>query len=181
MPKALTLLRRGAEAFLGALVALMFCTFILQITIRYTAKLEWIAEAAPFLNPAHYGWTLEFCLVLWVWIIFAGCSFVVRDRDHVTFDILRDAVGPNLRRWFLVAGCVAVAAALAVSMEPTWSKFHILRLKKTATLSDFLGDWIRMRDIYSVYMVFLMAVTLRCAWTAWQALRGKAAEEEQDG
>ena len=43
--RALSGLRRLAELFVGALMALMFLTFVLQITIRYTARLEWIGEA----------------------------------------------------------------------------------------------------------------------------------------
>ena len=64
-------------------MALMFLTFILQITIRYTARLEWIGEAVPFLDPTRYGWTLEFCLLLWVWIIFVGLR-VCRARARIT-------------------------------------------------------------------------------------------------
>lgn len=169
-------LRRGAELFVGALMALMFLTFVLQITIRYTARLEWIGEAVPLLDPSRYGWTLEFCLLLWVWIIFWGCAFVVRDRDHVTFDVLYNHVRPSARRWFVIVGGLAIAAGLALSIEPTWDKFHILRLKKTATLSHLLGDWIRMRDIYAVYMLFLIAVSLRYAWAVWGAVRNGVQE-----
>lgn len=168
------MLRRGAEYFIAAMMALMFMTFVLQITIRYTARLEWVAEIAPFLDPSLYGWTLEFCLLLWVWIVFAGCALVVRDQDHVTFDILYHHVQPETRRWFTIVGGVVIAVGLAMSIEPTWGKFHILRLKKTATLSNVFGDWIRMRDVYSIYMLFLLVVSIRFAWSAWRAIRGKA-------
>jgi hypothetical protein len=61
------------------------------------------------------------------------------------------------RTWFAIIGSACrLCAALLWSLEPTWSKFLILRLKKTATLNGLVGDWIRMRDIYSIYMVFLV-------------------------
>jgi len=167
-------LRRLAELFIGMLMALMFLTFIVQITIRYTARFESIAETFPILDPNNYGWTLEFCLVLWVWIIFAGCAFVVREQDHVTFDVLSTSVHPAVRRWFLIIGGCVIAVGLALSIEPTWSKFHILRLKKTATLSGLFGEWIRMRHIYSIYILFLIAVSIRYAFAAWKALAGRA-------
>jgi hypothetical protein len=63
----------------------------LQIAIRYSAKLEWLAQAFPILDPSRYGWTLELCLALWVWIVFWGAAFVVRERDHVTFDVIYGA------------------------------------------------------------------------------------------
>lgn len=164
-------LRHVAQAVAATMMALMFLTFMLQIIVRYSARLEWLPAHFPILDPNLYGWTLEFCLLLWVWLVFWGNSFVVRDRDHVTFDILFDAVRPAVRRWFIIISGVAICVAFVVSIEPTWSKFYILRLKKTATLTTVFGDWIRMRDLYSVYMLFLVAVSLRYAWTVYRAIR----------
>ena len=65
--------------------AAMFCTFLLQIFSRYVLQ-------APF------GWTLELCLILWVWIVFFGNAFLVRERDHVTFDIFYLAARGRLRQ-----------------------------------------------------------------------------------
>jgi C4-dicarboxylate transporter DctQ subunit len=171
MKRALSWLVRAAEFVAAIMMAAMFATFILQITIRYTARAVWIAEAVPFLDPIHFGWTLEFCLVLWVWIVFFGNAFVVRESDQVTFDVLYNHMRPPLRKWFTVVSGVAIAVGLLWSLEPTWGKFFILRLKKTATLSALFGDWIRMRHIYSVYALFLIVVALRYAWRAWHALR----------
>ena len=171
MPRPLAAVRAALDGVAALLMAALFATFVLQVTIRYTARLDWVAEAVPLLDPARYGWTLEFCLALWVWLVFWGAAFVCRDADHVTFDIVREGVRPGLRRWFTVLGCLAVAVALALSLEPTWDKFRILRLKKTATLSGLFGDWIRMRDVYSVYALFLVAVPARMLWTAWAAWR----------
>ncbi|WP_424927816.1 TRAP transporter small permease [Amaricoccus tamworthensis] len=180
MRKTLAVLGRAAEAVAAAMMAAMFLTFILQITIRYTARLDGLAESFPLLDPTRYGWTLEFCLLLWVWLIFWGNAFVVRDRDHVTFDILFNWVRPAVRRWFVIIFGVAISVGLILSIEPTWSKFFILRLKKTATLSAVFGDWIRMRDIYSVYIFFLVAVALRYAWAVYRAVRYGVAEPVHD-
>lgn len=164
-------LRRVAEAVAAAIMAAMFITFIIQVLIRYTARLEWLAEAVPILDPSRFGWTLEFCLALWVWLVFVGNSFVVRDKDHVTFDILYTTVGARTRKWFVIIAGLAICIGLLWSVVPTWERFHILRLKKTATLSQLFGGWIRMRDIYAVYILFLVAVALRYGWRVWHALR----------
>jgi C4-dicarboxylate transporter DctQ subunit len=95
---------RGAEIVAATMMAAMFLTFILQIAIRYSAKLEWLAQAFPILEPSRYGWTLELCLALWVWIVFWGAAFVVRERDHVTFDVIYGHVSPRARRWFAIIG-----------------------------------------------------------------------------
>jgi len=171
MRQALNWIVRGAEFLMGMAMLAMFSTFILQVAIRYTARAEGIAEAFPFLDPTQYGWTLEFCLALWVWIVFFGNAMIVRERDHVTFDILYTAVNPGLRKWFGIIAGVAVCVGLLLSLGPTSDKFYILRLKQTATLKQILGDWIRMRDVYSVYAFFLVVVALRYAWRAVEIFR----------
>lgn len=172
--RPLAAVRAVLDGVAALMMAALFATFVLQVTIRYTARLSWVSDAVPLLDPARYGWTLELCLALWVWIVFWGAAFVVRDTDHVSFDILKDGVRPGLGRWFTIVGCLAVAVALALSLEPTWDKFRILRLKKTATLSGLFGDWIRMRDVYSVYALFLVAVPVRLLFGAWRAWREPA-------
>ncbi|TCD16696.1 TRAP transporter small permease [Oricola cellulosilytica] len=162
---------RGAEFVAAMMMAAMFLTFILQIAVRYTARLQWLGEAVPFLDPSLYGWTLEFCLALWVWVVFWGNAFIVRERDHVTFDMLYLHVNPAIRKWFAIISGLAIFAGLLWSLEPTWDKFYILRLKKTATLKALFGDSIRMRDIYSIYIVFLGVVSLRYGWRAWVSFR----------
>lgn len=171
MKPIVSALRHIAQAVAATMMALMFLTFILQITVRYSARLEWLPAQFPFLEPSLYGWTLEFCLLLWVWLIFWGNAFVVRDQDHVTFDIIFLNVRPALRRRFIIISGVAICVGLIASIEPTLSKFYILRLKKTATLSTVFGDWIRMRDIYFIYIFFLGAVSLRYAWAVYRAIR----------
>ena len=166
-----TTLMRAAQGVAAALMAAMFLTFVLQITVRYSARMPGLAEAIPLLDPSRYGWTLEFCLLLWVWLVFWGNAFVVREQDHVRFDILYLAVSPRLRRWFAITAGLAIAIGLLASIGPTWEKFHILRLKKTATLGHVFGDWVRMRDIYVVYILFLAAVALRYFWAVWSAFR----------
>jgi C4-dicarboxylate transporter DctQ subunit len=164
MKRLLNWIIRAAEFLAAMMMAAMFATFIIQVTIRYTARLEWIGEAVPLLDPTRYGWTLEFCLALWVWIVFFGCAIIVRERDHVTFDIIYGAVRPGTRKVFALITCFVIAAGLLWSVMPTWDKFHILRLKQTATLKQLIGDWIRMRDVYSIYIFFLVVVSLRYAW-----------------
>lgn len=164
-------LKHTAQAVAAAMMAVMFLTFVLQIFIRYSARLEWLPDYLPFLEPTRFGWTLELCLVLWLWLVFWGNAFVVRDSDHVRFDILYSRVSLRTRRIFVIVFGLAIAIGLAVSIEPTWAKFYILRLKKTATLSSLFGDGIRMRDLYVVYMLFLVAVSARYFWTVWRAFR----------
>ncbi|MER0236699.1 TRAP transporter small permease subunit [Fulvimarina sp. MAC8] len=182
MSRPVAKLRKAAEAVAALFMLLMFATFIVQVAIRYGARLDGLVETLPFLDPTYYGWTLEFCLALWVWLIFWGNAFVVRDVDHVTFDLLSSAAPWRVRRILIILTGLVIAAGLLLSIAPTWDRFAILRLKQSATLGDLFGDWIRMRDIYVIYILFLVVVAARYLWAVWRAFRSSTADpfEHQD-
>ena len=173
--KAIT---RLGEFIAAIMMAAMFATFILQVFIRYTARTEWIAKTIPIFDPNLYGWTLEFCLVLWIWLVFWGSALIVRERDHVSFDLIYTSVSPKIRKWMAICSCLAISVGFLWVLEPTWEKFYILRLKRTATLSNLFGDWIRVRDIYSIFFLFLLSVSSRYAWRAWKVFQNGAEFEK---
>ncbi|MGE6740238.1 TRAP transporter small permease [Allorhizobium pseudoryzae] len=159
MTVILTWLRRGADAIGALLMLALFATFLLQIFSRY-------AMNSPF------GWTLELCLLLWVWIVFFGGAFIVRRTDHITFDLLYMAVPKGPRRLMAIVSSLAIAALLLWSFLPTWDWIDFLRIKRSATLR------IPMRDIFSVYMIFLAAVIVGCLWRTVTLLRRGLDEDE---
>jgi C4-dicarboxylate transporter DctQ subunit len=143
---------RGTEFIAAAMLAAMFLTFILQIFSRYVLQ-------QPF------GWTLELCLALWVWIVFWGNAFIVRERDHVTFDILYLAMPRRGRQVLALISAGSIAVAMAWSFLPTWNYIDFLKIKKSATLK------VPMRDIFAVYGLFMVVVALRYGWRFVQILR----------
>ncbi|WP_343079067.1 TRAP transporter small permease [Ostreiculturibacter nitratireducens] len=163
---------RVTESVAAMMMAAMFATFILQITVRYIVGSEWFdARLGHVIDASAFGWTLEFCLVMWLWIVFWGNAFIVRDRDHVTFDVLYLWLRPGVRKWLAVIGALAIAVALLMSIVPTWEKMRILRIKSSATLP------VKMLPIYSVYFLFLAVVALRYLWRVVDVLRNGIAEE----
>lgn len=160
MKRLATIFARLTEGVAALMMAAMFATFLIQIAVRYVAGSEWfIARLGHLVDPVHFGWTLEFCLVMWLWIVFWGNAFVVRDQDHVTFDILYAMTPDKPRRIMATVSALAVGIALAVSFWPTWDYIDFLKIKKSATLK------IPMRTIFSIYAVFLIAIVLRSLWT----------------
>ena len=154
------------EGVAALMMAAIFVTFVLQIAVRYVVGAEWFtALFGNVVDASTFGWTLEFIMVLWLWTIFFGNAFIVRERDHVTFDILYFAVRPSVRRWFVVIGSAAILAALWLSIEPTYGKMRILRIKSSATLP------VKMLPIYSIYFLFLAVVGLRYGARLVEALR----------
>ena len=178
MRSATKAITRLGEFIAAIMMAAMFAIFILQVFIRYTARTEWIAKTIPIFDPNLYGWTLEFCLVLWIWLVFWGSALIVRERDHVSFDLIYTSVSPKIRKWMAICSCLVISAGFLWVLEPTWEKFYILRLKRTATLSNLFGDWIRVRDIYSIFFLFLLSVSSRYAWRAWKVFQNGAEFEK---
>lgn len=164
------LLAHLAEGVAALMMAAIFALFVVQIAVRYVLGRPGIAEALG-LEAGAFGWTLEAIMVLWLWTIFWGCAFVVRERDHVRFDVLYAALGPGPRRVLAALGAVCITAALWASIGPTWDRMRILAIKSSATLP------VKMLPIYSVYFVFLAVVGARCGRRAWRAARGRLPDE----
>ena len=150
---------RGTEFVAAAMLAALFLTFVLQIFSRYVL-------VQPF------GWTLEFCLTLWIWIVFWGNAFIVRDRDHVKFDILYLSLPSRPRQILALISAATIAIGLALSFLPTWDYIDFLKIKKSATLK------VPMRTIFSIYGVFLVVVALRYAWRFFHVLRNGPPDED---
>ncbi|MDH3659038.1 MAG: TRAP transporter small permease [Alphaproteobacteria bacterium] len=144
---------RGAEFIAAAMLAAMFLTFLLQIFSRYVLQ-------TPF------GWTLELCLTLWVWIVFFGNAFIVKERDHVTFDIFYLAAPRKVRQALALISAAAIVIGMVWAFLPTWDYINWMKMRKSATLK------IPLRTIFSIYALFMIAVAARYAWrfyTVWKS------------
>lgn len=159
---------RLTQAIAAAMLAAMFLTFLLQIFSRYVLQ-------APF------GWTLELCLILWVWIVFFGCAFNVRERDHVTFDIFYLAAPRRIRRILALIASGAIVAGMAWAYLPTWDYVDWMAMRRTSTVENpFTGDRIRLKWIFIVYMIFMTAVIARYAWRFVDVIRNGPPDDDHD-
>ena len=158
----------GTEFIAATMLAAMFITFLLQIFSRYILLM-------PF------GWTLELCLILWVWIVFFGCAFIVRENDHVTFDIFYLAAPRRIRQILALIAAGAIVVGMVISFLPTWDYIDFLRTRKTTTVRlPITNDKIPMRTIFSVYALFMIVVTLRYAWRFIDVLRNGPPDDDHE-
>ncbi|MEQ3626963.1 MAG: TRAP transporter small permease subunit [Celeribacter sp.] len=152
---------RIVEALTAAALFALFTTFLIQIFSRYVLG-------------GAVGWTIELNLTLWIWIVFIGAAFIVRDRDHVTFDILYLAVPDGPRKVFALISAAAIAGGLLYSLLPTWDYIDFLKIKRSATLG------VPLRTIFSCYAIFLVVVSLRYIWVFVSTLRHGASKEAHE-
>ena len=175
MTRYLKWLPRLAEILSGALLAAIFATFLLQIGSRYMPKIVsglGLTESMPLLASVRpLGWTLELIGILWVWVIFFSCAFVVREHEHVKFDILYLTVSKRIRRVFALISAAAIVIGMIYAFLPTWDYIDFMRMRRTSTVRNpFSGDKIPLRTIFSVYAVFMIAVAARYGWQFWNVL-----------
>jgi C4-dicarboxylate transporter, DctQ subunit len=147
-------LRRRAENIAALMLAVMFAAFVIQIVFRY------------FFN-FPVGWTSELTVVMWLWIVLWGAAFVLKENEEVRFDLLTAAVG---RRGRIAMGMVAALALLVLygaSLPASWKYVTFMAVEKSSYLK------IRMDWLFSIYLVFLVAVLARYLWILWHLARGR--------
>lgn len=147
-----------AENILAAMLAMMFAAFILQIIFRYLLNLP-------------IGWTNEISVILWIWIVLFGASFVVREEEEIRFDLIYSSIRPRTRRIMTLISGIALIALYAISFPAVWSYVTFMKVESTAYLR-IRFDW-----LYSIYIVFVIAVIARYLWLCWNAAFGKTPDE----
>ena len=169
-------LTRGCEFIAAMILAAIFIIFLLQIFARYTSKIAWLIPIEQLANwmltVEPIGWTINLISLLWVWLIFFGCSFVVRERDHVTFDILYLALPDHLRRLAIIVISLIMIFALLWSFLPTWDSIfasRLMDLKKIQTLRmPITGEKIPIKWLFASYITLMIVVILRYALICYE-------------
>ncbi len=152
--KILTSLQQGAAFVAAGLLAVIFLSFIAQIALRYL--FNW-----------PVGWTAELSVIAWLWLVLWGASFVLRDDEEIRFDLVSNAVGRRSRIGMGITGAVAMIALLGMSLPAAYAYVSFMKVEKTSYLN------IRFDGLFSIYIVFSVAVIARHLWNLGLLLRGK--------
>jgi TRAP-type C4-dicarboxylate transport system permease small subunit len=151
-------LRRRAENVAAAMLAVMFAAFVVQIAFRY------------FLN-FPVGWTSELTVVMWLWLVLWGAAFVVKERDEIRFDLLSGAVGRRARIAMGLVAAMALVVLYAASLPATYDYVTFMKVERSSYLKIRL-DW-----LYSIYLIFVVAILVRYLWILSHLLRGEEPED----
>ncbi|MGX9963828.1 TRAP transporter small permease [Roseomonas sp. F4] len=146
--------RRRAENVLSLLLVVMFAAFMLQIVTRYVLN-------------APLSWTAELSTLTWVWGILWGAALVLRDEEEIRFDVLYSVIRGPLRRVFDVITGLAVVAVFSWSLPAMVDYVTFMKVERSA----YLG--IRFDILYSVWLIFAVAMIIRHAAMAWRAATGR--------
>lgn len=152
-PRLVRSCRAAVEAVPAVLLAAMFLCFIVQVFMRYVMN-----------DPV--GWTVEVCVIAWLWILLWGQSVSASEEDEIRFDIVYGSVRPPLRRVFRIIFSLLLVAIYAWSLPALWDYVTFMKIEKTTYL-DIRFNW-----IYGIAVIFSVASILRYLWILWTALRG---------
>jgi TRAP-type C4-dicarboxylate transport system permease small subunit len=145
-------LRRLAEGIAATLLAVIFVAFILQIVLRYV--FNW-----------PVGWTAELSLMAWLWLVLWGASFVLRDSEEIRLDFVLASVGARPRAALEAIGAVCLIVLFAMSLPAAYDYVSFMKVEKSSYLK------VRIDVLYSIYLIFSVAVIARQLWRLVQLLR----------
>ena len=151
-------MRRRVENVVAGMLGVMFVAFLLQIVFRY------------FFN-FPIGWTSELSVIAWLYMTLLGSAFWLKESDEIRFDLISGALGPGGRRVVGLIVAVAAVVLFAMALPATIKYVAFMKVESTSYLK------IRLDLLYSVYVVFAVAVVIRYAWAILSLLRGEAPEE----
>ncbi len=188
METLLNRISRVTEAIAAIALAVIFITFILQIFTRYAAKIAWlmpipsISDWMADMEPLR--WSVYLISLLWVWLIFFSCSFFVRDRDHVVFDIIYHAMPYRGRKVLAIIGALVLVGFMIYSFLPTYDALwasRLMELKKLQTLRlPITGDKIAMKWLFAPYILLMIAVIIRGLWSLFSVLKYGPPRDHQE-
>jgi C4-dicarboxylate transporter, DctQ subunit len=145
-------LRRRAENVAAAMLAVMFAAFIIQIVFRY------------FFN-FPVGWAAELSVVMWLWLVLWGAAFVLKDEEEIRFDLLSASVGRRARIVMGIVSSLALLVLYGASLPATYSYVTFMKVEKASYLK------VRMDWLFSIYLLFLVAMLARYLWKLWSLVR----------
>lgn len=135
-------LRQLATVITTLLFAAIFLIFMFAIVMRYIVH-----------QPV--AWADELNLILLLWVMFLGGALVLRDKEHVAFDIAWNAAPPRGRRAMGIVAALGFGALFLAALPGTWSYITFLWRERTTVL-----EW-RLDLVYSCFLLFFVSVIVR--------------------
>lgn len=146
--------RNVADAVPTLLLAATFAAFIIQVFMRYVVD-----------KPV--GWTVEVCVIAWLWVILWGQSVSVSERDEIRFDIIYAGVNDRVRRVFRLLFSSFLVVIYVIALPASWDYVTFMKIEDTAYF-DIPYSW-----VFFVFVIFLLASILRYGWIFVGALLGR--------
>ena len=152
-------LKHAANAVGGGLFLALFVVFIVQITARF-----------GFNKPLP--WTDEAAVILYIWVILWAAAVVVPEREHVVFDLVWNSVGVRARQLMRILGHLLIGGLALVALPANWDYVKFMAREGSPVLE------IPLMWVYLSFILLLVALVVRSAWSIWHTFRGHGPDQE---
>lgn len=154
-------LYRRAENINALMLGVMLAAFLIQVVFRYFFR--W---------PT--GWSSELTVIMWLWMVLWGAAFVVTEDEEIRFDLLYGSVRSGVRRAMTIVSAIALIGIYLYSLPAAYDYVTFMKIQSTSYLK------IRFDILYSIYIIFSVAVICRYVWLLVEAIRGRAERKNDD-
>ena len=145
MKPLLARFRTFAEWVAALLFVAMFAAFLLQVFTRYVLN-----------DPV--AWTQEFVLLVYIWIVFWCSAFLLREREHITFDMVFISLPPGARRVLALILTALTGIGFLVALPGTVDYIAFMKIEKSPVMG------VRFDILYSIFAVFMAAVVIAAVY-----------------
>lgn len=129
----------------------MFFGFVAGITARYV-----------FNDPL--SWANEICVIAFVWVTFWTSDILLKERQHIVFDVLYNILPPRARRIAAIFVTLSLALVFLAAWPGTLSYIEFLHTRHSTQLR------IPMQLVFGCFLIFVVAVVVRALHRLWQLL-----------
>ena len=151
-------LGRIAQALAATIFALLFLTFVVQV-------------AARFVWNQPLAWSDELIVILYIAMVFWSAAALLKERDHVMFDLVYAALPPQGQRVMALAAAVLMAALMGVLLPYAFDYVRFMHREPTAVLG------VPFSLVFAPFLVFVLAVACMYLHKAWKLLRADWREQ----
>ena len=141
-------LERIAQAVAAIIFALLFLTFVLQVGAR-------------FLFDRPLAWSDELVVILYIAMVFWSAAVLLKEREHVMFDLVYAALPPQGRRVMALLGAVLMAGLMGVLLPYAFDYVRFMHREPTAVLG------VPFSIVFAPFLLFVAAITLMYLRKAW--------------
>jgi TRAP-type C4-dicarboxylate transport system permease small subunit len=130
----------------------MFFGFVAGITARYVFD-------------APLSWANELCVIAFVWVTFWTSDILLKEREHIVFDVLYNLMPPTIRRIVAIFITLSLAAVFLAALPGTFNYIEFLHTRHSTQLQ------VPMQLVFGCFLVFVIAVVISAVRRLWQLLR----------
>lgn len=145
-------LEQVAGAIAAAIFALLFVTFIVQVGAR-------------FLFARPLAWSDELVVILYIAMVFWSAATLLKEREHVMFDLVYAALPPWGRRVMALVGVVLMAGLMGTLLPYAFDYVRFMHREPTAVLG------VPFSWVFAPFLVFVLAVVVMYLHKGWKLLR----------